>query len=119
ARFTDGVFAGSPGNAKPLAPIQRAFVVFVQNAQPVPKTSRLAIVQPLGAGVTASFDQFLPGPSIDVPITAHSTATRTVFVASATDPKASVTIDVAEIAGGFPVPGGLTSSVVLNPDLSN
>lgn len=110
-RVTDGVFAGSPGNAKQLAPIQRAFAVFVQNPNGQAKTFRLTILnQPPGG--QASFDQLGLATSIDVPVPAHSSATRSVYVSSNV-PKASVNIDVSEVGGS------LTTLVVINPDVSN
>src|ERR1700730_4447222 len=57
ARITDGLFAGSPANSKQLGKIQRAFVVFAQNATSVAKTFRLSIAQQ-PAGGDASFSQF-------------------------------------------------------------
>lgn len=121
SRITPGLFAGSPGNAKPLGTIQRGFVVFIQNARPVPATYRLTI--PLSsqpAGGQASFQQFSLVTQIDVTVAPRSTASRTVFVTSA-NPRAQVTVDIVEIAGisGPPVPNGLQSTVLLNPDLTN
>ena len=121
SRLTDGLFAGSPGNAKQLAPIQRTFAVFVQNARAVATSYRLTIVPP-PAGTQASFDQFDASmASIDVPVQPHSTATRTVYISS-NNPKATVTVDIAELDGATPpapVPGGLTTSVPINPDVTN
>ena len=117
-RITEGLFVGAPGNAKQLGTIQRAFTVFAQNAKGQAKTFRMTATPSSG---TASFDQLLPNvPSVDVPVPAHSTATRTVYVTSA-DHHASVTVDVVEIdgLGGNVVPGGLTSSALINPDVSN
>lgn len=121
SRITQGLFAGSPGNSKQLGTIQRGFVVFVQNARPLPTVYRLTIPatsQPPGG--QASFQQFSLATQIDVVVAARSSVSRTVFVASA-NPRARVTVNIAEIAAvaGSPVPNGLQSSVVLNPDLSN
>jgi len=122
ARLTDGVFAGSAGNAKQLGVIERSFAVFAQNATPQAKTFRFTIVQqPLNG--KASFNQGPISPLstiLDVPIPSHSTATRSVYI-SAPDPHASVNVDVTEVSGTppAPVPGGLTTSVPINPDVSN
>src|SRR5260370_40375998 len=72
SRLTQGMYAGTPGNAKPLGfvtrngvqqHLQRAFVVFVQNALREKKYYRLKIVNQPGAANTdrASFNQF-PAP---------------------------------------------------------
>ena len=120
-RLTNGVFVGSPGNAKQLIdkngkPITRAFVVFVQNATKSEKTFHLTAHQPNPG--SASFSQSGMQDSIDVTISKRSSATRTVFVSSS-DPHASVTVDVVEYANGAPVQDGLTTTTVINPDVSN
>jgi parallel beta-helix repeat protein len=131
ARITGGLIVGAPGNAKPLSTsLQRAFVVFAQNTTGVIRSFRLTIAnQP--AGGRASFEQFplppytaqSPAPLtvLDVTTPPYSMASRTVYVTSS-DPHAQVTVAVSEIAQpGAPSPlsGGLTSSVVLNPDIAN
>jgi len=120
ARITSGLYVAAPGNAKPLGALQRAFVVFVQNTTSGEKSFRLQIEAP-PPGVTASFSQFGdPVLSIDVDIAGYSSVSRTVFAGS-TGQQASLTVHVFEIAaiGGAPVPGGLESSVVINPDPNN
>jgi hypothetical protein len=126
ARLTFGLVTGSPGNAKPLDPsLPRGFVVFAQNTTTAVKTYRMTIAsQP--AGGKASFTQTSvagqPDPllSVDVSVPAKSMVTRTVFITS-TDPHAQVPVDVNEIsAPAMPIiSGGLSSRVVLNPDISN
>ncbi|MEW6319979.1 MAG: right-handed parallel beta-helix repeat-containing protein [Acidobacteriota bacterium] len=130
SRITGGLLAGSPGNTKPLSPtLQRAFVVFAQNATAETRAFRMTILaQPPGG--RASFDQFPQPPylatdppprtSIDMLIPPKSTATRTVYVTSS-DPKGQLSVDVSEIAGvgGVAVPAGLESRVLLNPDIEN
>ena len=144
ARLTEGLVAGSPQNSKPLGLttidgntvlLQRAFVVFVQNTTADIKTFRLTIAnQPPDAPAPgkASFLQFasppLPDPltQLFVRVPAKSTATRTVFVTSTIE-NASVTVLVEEFSGlvedgGVIIPpgdGGLTATVVLNPDITN
>ncbi len=126
SRITQGLFAAAPGNFKPFGAIQRAFAVFVENTSSGSKTFRLTIPpssQPPGG--KASFVQ-LPAPgqpdpltSIDVVVAPRSSASRTVFVTSS-DPRAQVTVQIAEINGqGNPDPNGLQSSILLNPDLTN
>jgi len=127
ARITGGLLAGSPGNAKPLSPtLQRGFVVFAQNATPETRSFRMTIrSQPVGG--RASFEQFsapgqTPLTSIEMKVPPRSTASRTVY-ATSTDANAMIAVDVVETtppdAAGNPVSLGLTSTVVLNPDIEN
>jgi len=119
ARITQGLVVGSPGNAKPLGKIQRAFVVYVENATDTPRSYRLTIAaQPPGG--RASFLQFELRTSLNVTIARRSSVARTVFVTS-NDSRASTSVNVVEInaVGGAPIPGGLQGSVVLNPDILN
>jgi hypothetical protein len=118
-RITDGMFAGSPGNAKPLGTIQRAFTVFVQNARSTAATYTLSIVPP--AAGTASFLQFPPiTPQLTVTIPPHSTATRTVFVNAPAG--THVDVNVNEVGGaGLSTVVGLNSDPTTppNPDIGN
>jgi parallel beta-helix repeat protein len=121
SRVTQGLFVGVPGNQKPLARIQRAFVVYAENATFGVKTFRLTIQnQPVGG--SASFRQFLPLlTTIDVAIEPRSSISRTVFVSSS-NPRASVNVNVQETSGGGVVPpsaGGLEGLAVINPDMVN
>lgn len=124
SRITAGLLAGSPGNAKPLGPdVPRAFVVFAQNTTSLTKLFRFTITsQP--AGGRASFTQ-LAGEAlvtfVDAAVPARSTVSKTLFITSS-DPHARVAVAINEIASlGAPttVPDGLSSVVVLNPDISN
>src|SRR5438445_2195599 len=120
SRVTDGMFAGSPGNAKPLGVIQRAFTVFVQNARDTVAFYHLSIVRPLPASTTASFHQFDAADFEDVAIPPHSTATRTVFVVSTTKhSRVDVSITEITMVGGTEVSGGLSTDVGLNTDPQN
>lgn len=156
SRVTQGMFAGTPGNAKPLGfvtrgtppvrqHLQRAFVVFVQNALRQPRYYRLKIMNQPGTSNTdrASFKQFPAPPykaldpsdklhdpriapitELFVSVPPISTVSRTVYVTAA-DPNAQVRIDVEETeapsstTGTAPLsvkPGGMRSSILLNPD---
>src|SRR4029077_19556325 len=133
SEITQGLRVSSPQNSKPLSTtIQRAFVVFVQNFTSSDRSFRLAITSPQPPG---GFASFVAGknnppnpptppspvvPSISVTIGAHSGVVRSVFAVSS-QPAASITVTATEIAGlgGNPVPGGLSSFVVLNPDPLN
>ncbi len=119
ARITQGLVVSSPGNAKPLGKIQRAFVVYVENTTNKTRFYRLAINgQPVGG--RASFLQFEQRNFLDVTVAPRSSISRVVFMTS-TNPHASVQVDVTEIGsiGGSPVAGGNQSAVVLNPDILN
>ncbi len=110
-RVTDGLFVGSPSNAKPLGSIQQAFTIFVQNATNFTALYHLSFAQPLPTPTTASFEQFQVTPTIDVNVPAHSTATRMAFVTA--PPHTRVDVIVAQDGGG------LTSVISLNPDPTN
>jgi len=120
SRITEGLAVFSPQNSKPLT-FQRAFVVIVQNFTSLPKTFRLSIAKPPAAG-TASFLQTQSLTFLDVRIGARAGVARPVFAVSsnATD---SITVNVEEWTApdgsGSPVPGGLSSFVVLNGDASS
>jgi len=133
SEITQGLRVSSPQNSKPLSTtIQRAFVVFVQNFTSSDRSFRLAITSPQPPGGFASFvagknnppsAPTAPSPvttSIDVTVAAHSGVVRSVFAVSS-QTAASITVTATEIAGlgGNPVPGGLSSFVVLNPDPLN
>ena len=130
SRITGGLIVGSPGNNKPLsASLQRAFVVFAQNATTQVRTFRMTIAsQP--AGGRASFSQFPVPPftatsapplaTIDVSTAPMSLAARTVYVTSS-NPHAQVQVDVREISavGGTVLTTGLQGTTFLNPDITN
>lgn len=127
ARITDGLFVGSAGNTKSLGTVlvngnnvllQRAFSIFLQNTTALTKSFRLTIAAPQPMGGQASFQQLGSAlTTLDVSIGPRSTISRSVFVTSS-DRRAMVVVNVAEVsaAGGTVVPGGLTGSVILNPD---
>jgi len=128
SQITGGLVVGAPGNAKPLGtttfngqtvPFQRAFPVEAQNITGQPITVRFTIAnQPTGG--TASFLQFSLLTTLDVTIAPYSSVSRSVF-ATSTNPEATITVNVAQITGlgGSVVTNGLSSSAVLNPDITN
>ena len=84
------------------------------------KTYRLQIEnQPIGG--QASFLQFGPPlTTLDVSTPPLSSVARTVFVTSQDeDARIRVTLTEVNAPGGAIVAGGLTGSVVLNPDPNN
>ena len=122
SKITAGLLAGSPGNSKPLSPtIPRAFVVFAQNTTDLNKHFRFTITaQPTGG--RASFTQLSNAPivtQIDSFVPPRSTVSKSVF-ATSSDPDAKVPVSITEISSsGTVVPQGLSSVVLLNPDISN
>ena len=115
ARLTIGVFIGAPGGSRPIDALQRAYVVFVRNDTDVNKVFLLSLDPPDSGGddVKASFQQFTPNThQLYVEVAPYSSVSRTVFV---TYPEnvvpESVRVEVSEHGGG------LSSSVLLNPDL--
>jgi uncharacterized repeat protein (TIGR01451 family) len=131
ARITGGLVVGSPGNAKQLSTsLQRAFVVFAQNATFETRSFRMVIAaQPPGG--RASFSQFpvppfnaqTPPPltTVDMRVPPRSMAARSVYVTSS-NPDAQVPVEVFEIAAPGapqPLPGGLASRTLINPDVEN
>jgi uncharacterized protein YjbI with pentapeptide repeats len=121
SRLSEGVEAGSPGNFKPLGLSDIAFVVFVKNNFGTERHFRLSI-ETLG-GATASFVQAdnpnYPRENIFVSIPGYSSVSRSVFVKSS-GPTDSVRVLVVETDQNFEdIPGGLKTSVLLNPDETN
>ncbi len=126
ARLTMGLVAGSPGNTKPLSTnVPRGFVVFAQNLTYQTKAFRFTIQnQPVGGN--ASFSQLgliNAEPlllQVDVKVAPRSMVTRTVY-ATSTNAKEQVRVSISEvgIVDLLPLSGGLTTTVILNPDISN
>jgi hypothetical protein len=121
ARALAGIAANSPSGNKALGAVTRSFVVHVRNDTGFLKTFRLQIANQPAGGV-ASFDQFNPNQFIVEPviIARYSSIARTVFVSrkagtTALDPKATVRVDVTELAGGAAVS---TEAILLNGDRS-
>jgi hypothetical protein len=121
ARALAGIAASSPSGNKALGAVTRSFVVHVRNDTGFLKTFRLQIANQPAGGV-ASFDQFDPNQFIVEPviIARYSSIARTVFVSrkagsTLLDPKATVRVDVTELAGGAPVS---TEAILLNGDRS-
>jgi len=128
SQITGGLVVGAPGNAKPLGtttfngqtvPFQRAFPVEAQNSTSQPLNVRFTIANQPPGGV-ASFLQFSTLTTLDVTIPPYSSVSRSVF-ATSTNAQASITVNVAQITaiGGSVVTNGLSSTAVLNPDITN
>ena len=132
-----GIVVGALGNTKPLTvppaiaggpgtPIQRGFSVFVHNSTAETRNFRFSILsQPTGG--KASFLQNpvigLPDPLVMLDVTAapYSSVYRTVWAIS-TSQYPIIPVSVAElqnIGDPAPLPGGLTGSLLLNPDITN
>ena len=122
AKLTTGLVVGSPGNSKPLSTnLPRAFVVFAQNTTNTFKWFRMTVTsQPVGGWASFSQTNTPPLLSVDVPVPARSTVSKSVF-ATSSNPDAQIPVAVVEIVGqgGGTTPNGLTGSTVLNPDISN
>ncbi|MGA8892975.1 MAG: kelch repeat-containing protein, partial [Anaeromyxobacteraceae bacterium] len=140
ARITEGLLVDSPQNVKPLSPVQtRSFVVVARNDTAYPKAFRFSFtgVAPAGCAVAAgqagptscaTFSADGSVPAVDVEILPHSSATRSLFVRSASV-GTTITVNVNEIVRPGPVappcslsgltcayvPGGLSGFVTLNP----
>ena len=99
--------------------IPRAFVLYVKNPTEVSTSFRMSFSA--GSSIErVSFEEFKDVSSLDVEIAPYSSISRPLYVSS-TNAQESVTVFVAEIdrPGGSVVPGGLTSTVVINPDPEN
>jgi hypothetical protein len=125
SRITQGLLVSSPANSKTLGTYQRAFPVNIVNSTNRTHTYRLRILnQPKGG--KASFVQVpspgLPDPlvALDINVAPGSSASRMVFV-RATDAHATVRVSVDEVnaPGGNLIAGGLSGSILLNPDPLN
>jgi hypothetical protein len=126
-RITEGLVVSSPQTSKALKPYApddpssvTTFVVEVQNRTADARWFRLRVAgQPASgrASLVAPDAGDTPREALDTLIPALSGASHTVFAASS-DPVATIPLEVAEIAGpgGDPVPGGLSSFLVLNAD---
>ncbi|MBI4908849.1 MAG: putative Ig domain-containing protein [Acidobacteria bacterium] len=126
ARISGGLLVTALGNQKPLsASISRAYSVLVQNQTRSQKIFRLDITNQPSPSGTASFLFSSDLRTLYVVIAPRSSVSRTVFIQSS-NAKATVKVAIVEVAavppsGGSspPLPGGLQSSVALNPDIVN
>ncbi len=116
ARVSNGLVAAALGNARRVNAFQRAFATYVQNGTSSTKSYRLTIETAVGSA--ASFHQFDPLGSLDVSVPPRSTVARSVFVPSGAT-STPVAVRVVEIAGGLPVVGGATATILLNADPTN
>lgn len=119
ATISNGLVVVAPGNNKPIGKGQRSFVISVRNETSQSKTFRISIQSPAKADV--SFLQFEMQPVVDVPIPAHSSIARTLYVSGKMKKRDVISVDVSEISGtgGTILPTGLSGSVALNADESN
>ncbi len=117
ASISNGVIVAAPGNNRPLggfdptgAPLQRGFVVFIQNTTAQPRDFRVSLPG-TPSGVEASF---APGEVVttrDIEIPPYSSAVVTVYAALDGSPASeAIPVSVEEIGGT------LSGSVLLNSD---
>jgi hypothetical protein len=135
SRSTQGLYAFAPWNNKSMiktdsTPIQRAFVVVVQNTIPAPRFGQTPPVLPTpyrltvadaSPNTTASWKQFgSPVLTEDVFVAAGTAIARTLYVFNASNPRAVVKLLVEELTGipGFVKPDGRKTTIFINPDPS-
>lgn len=121
AVIAENSYAVANATAKLLGTTPRGFVVSVRNLSNVAHTYTLSLPAQ-AAGVSANFtkDSLLPSPppatisltSVNVVVQPRSTAARTVWVTSTSNPKARVLVNVNSPAGD----GNLATTLVLNGD---
>ena len=113
SRIAPGIELILPGNSKPATGIQRAFSLRIANHTAESRLVHLTLASLQGA--TASFRQLDPSvQSIDVNVGPRSSAARTVYIASPTDPYPQVL--VTAVSPGLPE---LHASTVINRDRAN
>ena len=100
--------------------IPRVFAVTVGNTTDTIRCYRLSFDYNSNDIDRISFLEFDDVDTLDVEVAPFSTTARPIFVTSTLE-KASVTVNINEInfPGGSLVPGGLSTYVYINPDLSN
>ncbi|MFK7888316.1 MAG: LamG-like jellyroll fold domain-containing protein [Gammaproteobacteria bacterium] len=116
ASISKGVIVAAPGNNRPLglddtgAPLERGFVVYVQNTTGQARAFRLSLpATPIG--VEASFAPNISVTQTDIDIPPYSSAVATVFASSnGAGVGAAIPVSVAEIGGA------LAGSILLNSD---
>jgi hypothetical protein len=132
SRSTQGLYAFLPWNNKAMIkssgdPIQRVFVVAVQNTIPSPQNGQPSIpptpyrlrIAAASPGTTASWKQFgAITPNEDVFIAPGTAIARSLYVFNPTNPRAAVKVVVEELTGipGEVKPGGRTTTLFVNPD---
>lgn len=113
SRIAPGIELILPGNSKAATGIQRAFSLRIANHTTDSRLVQLTLTALQGA--SASFRQLDPSvQTIEVNIGPRSSAARTVYVASATDPYPRVI--VTAVSPGLPE---LHASAVINRDRAN
>jgi uncharacterized protein YjbI with pentapeptide repeats len=117
ASISNGLIVAAPGNNRPLdgldntgAPLERGFVVYVQNTTRQPRSFRLSL--PSITGIKASFAPNAVVTTKDIAIPPYSSGVATVFASLDGAPTSeAIPVSVAELGGGT-----LVGSVVLNSD---
>lgn len=116
ASISNGVIVAAPGNNRPFgfddtgAPLERAFVVYVQNTTSLARQFRVSLAD-TPIGVDASLAPDVPETSKDIEIPAYSSAVATVFASTNGTPISEpIPVRVEEIGGS------LQGTVLLNSD---
>ena len=115
SRIAPGIELVLPGNAKPATTLQRAFSLRIVNHTKDARMVHLSMPI-IAAGATASFGQFGSIPTIDVRVGPRSSAARTIYVSSGSNPYPRVLVDAQSDDAGLP---HLSASAIINRDGSN
>ena len=120
ASISNGVIVAAPGNNRPLdgfdlngAPLERSFVVYVQNTTRQARSFRLSFPS-IPTDISASFAPNEVVTTKDIEIPAYSSSVATVFVSLDfihTPANEAIPVSVVELGGG-----SLVGSVILNSD---
>lgn len=132
SRTTQDLYAFAPWNNKSMikadgrTPIQRKFVIVVQNTIPAPRAGQAAVpptpyrlsVADASPLTTASWKQFQTILTEDVFVAAGTAIARTLYVSNASNPRAAVKVLVEELTA---IPGsikddGRKTTIFINPD---
>ena len=120
ASISNGLIVAAPGNNRPLdgfdinnAPLERSFVVYVQNTTRQSRSFRLSLPS-IPTDISASFAPNEEVTTKDIEIPAYSSSVATVFVSLDyihTPTSEAIPVSVVELGGG-----SLVGSVILNSD---
>jgi len=128
ARITEGLYAAFRENAKVQSTgtiIAREFALSVANNKNTTAYYRLSLTQPPGQYATAFLKDDLTKTVLDVTVLPRSSVSRGVFIISkpgAKLPYPSVRVSIKEIASigaDAPLPNGLSTVAITNPDIVN